>query len=333
MSKSQTEPTAHTDGAPDPSLQEIQAKMESMEEAIKEREISLLRALRTLMQDYSAFTAGEREDFPRAALLGVVFAYLRRRLIVVVGSLAALVFGVAQIGILMNQNTLIEQQNSLLQGQAEADRAQAVAALLSGLDATDSIRTRIAVAQLIDYGGAGVAPLIRLAADYDSPIGSAARTALSRSASSHSFDEMAEVAERLLDAINVAAGSDHAALRGALQEARFYVNGILNSSAMQSPADSTLNLRASLGLKLPHLNTAHLTVREGTMNAAQQGFFTRLLEDLTGRIEIICRNRGEADFPTVFEMWDSIGVISDSEHLVAGYALEVCAEVTVTITS
>lgn len=149
----------------------ISAELARFEEKAKEREISVFRGLKTFIEDFILFSKGKR-DFPQAAFVGLVFAYLRRRgMVLLIGSgLAAGVAGFQvyllfrQNQIMESQNRLIESQNRQVQVQTEANQLQAVSFLMSSLDAMDPVKAQIAVAQLAEYGSHGVAALARLVA-------------------------------------------------------------------------------------------------------------------------------------------------------------------------
>lgn len=167
---------------------ELEARLTEFEERIKEREVSVFRGLKTFVEDCVHFSRGER-DFPQAALIGLVFSYLRHRGIVLVfGGVLAGVLALIQVYLLFTQNGLIEAQNQTIKAQnqlveaqnrlgeiqtqqasaqAEASQLQAVSFLISSIDPTNTSRTELAVAQLSEYGMHGVAALLRLAAGQD----------------------------------------------------------------------------------------------------------------------------------------------------------------------
>jgi hypothetical protein len=145
----------------EPTLQTLQAKIEQLEESIKERENSLLRAIKTFVQDFLTFKAGGR-DFPRAATLGLIFAYLRPRLVLALGGLAAVGLAGMQVWLLLSQNKLIEQQNVMIGNQARSNRMQAISAMLAGADEKDP--SKLVLAQLSVYGEEGFDVLSALAA-------------------------------------------------------------------------------------------------------------------------------------------------------------------------
>jgi hypothetical protein len=147
----------------------------ALEERNKEREPSLLGAIRTLVADYQAWMRGDR-DFPRSAVLGAVFAYLRPRMILVLGSFAAVLVAILQIWMLARQNSLIEQQNTLIEKQGHALAAQTTVALMAGLDQENVPRTSFSI--LAAFGDIGLDSLLIAAQEPEDRSGSAARRAL-----------------------------------------------------------------------------------------------------------------------------------------------------------
>lgn len=158
-----------------PEVEELKAEIARLREENKERESSLLRAFKTLLEDYRAFQRGERA-FPQSAFLGLLFAYLRPRIIIVLGSIGAVIFAGAQVWMLYRQNDLIERQNVLITGQSYALRAQTTAALLAGLDDAGTM-SRSRLAMLSAFGDVGIESLLILARGRDQT-GEIARGAL-----------------------------------------------------------------------------------------------------------------------------------------------------------
>jgi hypothetical protein len=169
----------------------LQARIDQLEESLKERDPSVFRAIKTFVQDFAAFKAGER-DFPQAAALGLVLAYLRPRIILVIGSLAAVAFAGMQVWLLISQNRLIEQQNTMLESQARSNRMQAISALLAGLDSEKpSLAT---LSQLSTFGEEGFDVLFELASrdrSYAFPL-------LLAGVKRHTGEQAARVVERLV---------------------------------------------------------------------------------------------------------------------------------------
>lgn len=93
---------------PQPSVEQLSAQLQKLREDIKESQPNILGALRTFVFDVRDWRAGKR-DFPQSALLGLVFAYLRPRLVLAVGSVAAVILASAQLWLLWRQNTLFER--------------------------------------------------------------------------------------------------------------------------------------------------------------------------------------------------------------------------------
>jgi hypothetical protein len=158
-----------------PTVTELQAELQKLREDIKEQQPGLIGAVRTLLIDWDKWRKGER-DYPRAALLGVVFAYLRPRLTIVIGSIAAAILGVAQFWMLNRQNSLIEQQNRLIDGQSYALRAQTTAALLNDVDDERPL-SHAQLAVLLGFGDIGYESLMLLAKE-NNQAGETARRAL-----------------------------------------------------------------------------------------------------------------------------------------------------------
>ena len=177
----------------------IDSKIKELENVVKERETSILRAIKTLVQDFSEYHEGKRDEFPRAALYGAIFAYLRPRIVLVLGSIAAVVVGTLQLWLLFNQKTLIEQQNSYIHSQSESNRLQAVTAVLANLDNKDPDAIEIAVAQLSTFGDEGFEVLLRLTHSGSDEIAEAAQIGLSRSANSHSQSQSSKTTDLLLE--------------------------------------------------------------------------------------------------------------------------------------
>lgn len=155
--------------------EKTKADIAALEEKSKEREPSLLGAIRTLVADYQAWMQGDR-DFPRSAVLGAAFAYLRPRIVLVLGSFAAVLVAVLQIWMLARQNSLIERQNSLIERQGHALAAQTTVALMAGLDKENVPRTSFSI--LAAFGDIGLDSLLIAAQEPEDRSGSAARRAL-----------------------------------------------------------------------------------------------------------------------------------------------------------
>jgi hypothetical protein len=167
----------------------LQTRIDQLEESLKEREHSLLRAIKTFVEDIAAFRAGSRKDFPQAAALGLVFAYLRPRIVIVLGSIGAVIFAGVQVWLLVSQNRLIGQQNIMIESQARSNRMQAVSSLLEGLD--NSQPSEVKLAMLGVFGEEGFDVLMELAKRENA----AAIAALVRGAPQHSSSQGAEVVQ------------------------------------------------------------------------------------------------------------------------------------------
>lgn len=165
------------------SIAQLAAEIKKLRENQKEQQPNFLAAIKVLADDLEAWRQGER-DYPKAAMLGVIFAYLRPRILVVVGSVFAVTLGAMQVWMLYRQNALITQQNELvgqqnglISGQSYALRAQSTAALLADVgDDNPASSTRLAL--LSTFGDIGIDSLIVLARSKSSA-GEAARATLS----------------------------------------------------------------------------------------------------------------------------------------------------------
>ena len=191
---------------------EIEESVSELKESLKQRETSLIRALGTLIKDWNDYRQGDREAFPTDALLGVVWAYLRPRVAIVVASFGALALGGLQIWLLVQQNDLMKNQNQIVKTQAKTEQMAAISSVLGTLLAGDSISNKeaenIAIAQLIVYGNESFDVLIQLVRRMGT-VGDLSRQVLISGADAHSPEQsslaMGELANRLwLDHVGVA---------------------------------------------------------------------------------------------------------------------------------
>ena len=167
-------------------LASIRGEVAELRESIKEQQTGVLAALRTFVSDYEAFRDGKR-SFPRAAVLGLAFAYLRPRILLVAGSLAAVVVAGIQIVMFHRQNELLEQQNgfiqqqnSMLQRQERALTAQTTAVLLDGINiGPEDPDPRVSLLGI--YGDVGFDVLVDLASSQSASVATTAKTALLKS--------------------------------------------------------------------------------------------------------------------------------------------------------
>jgi hypothetical protein len=180
---------------------------------MKEREFSFLRSLKTLAEDLVAWGQGLRPDFPKAAVLGAVFAYLRPRVVILIAGFVAAAMGSLQVWLLLSQNKLIQQQNTLIEAQTKANRLEAVQSVLSSLGTLESFEAdstsylleeqspqyAIALAQLSAYGSEGIDVLRELASN-DGALGFLARRAVVASVDTLSPQQRAELLPPLLSA-------------------------------------------------------------------------------------------------------------------------------------
>jgi hypothetical protein len=184
-------------------LAELRNRVAKLDERLKENQASLFGAIKTLLDDVQDYRSGKR-DFQslRPAALGLLFAYLRPRLVIVVGSVLAALMGVAQLWLLWNQqqqleqqNTLIEQQSDLLAAQTKAGQISAITELVLALDPRDSIQSHIAQIQLAESGEIGVNVLIKLS-ESRGPASALAAAALYDQWRIHSASQASEVLHR-----------------------------------------------------------------------------------------------------------------------------------------
>ena len=170
-------------------VEELARRIDKIEASQKESEISILRALKTLVNDYRAYKDGEIDQFPESALWGVVFAYLRPRLVIVVASIAAVAIGSLQVWLLINQNRLLDQQNEFIDAQSRSDFTVAALAVLETLDEDSS--ELVAVKQLASLGGQGFELLYQLVCDRTNLEVTAAQ-ALAHTSPEHSLPQFAK---------------------------------------------------------------------------------------------------------------------------------------------
>jgi hypothetical protein len=181
-------PALHSE--PTDAIQQLRDEIKQLREDVKEREPSLIGALRTLVSDVREFQQGGR-DFPKAAVLGALFAYLRPRIVLLVGSLAAVVFAGAQLWILYAQTDVMREQTKLFGKQTELSeaqtdlltdektllRAQTTAALLNGIGKGEISARDVAL--LTAFGEIGFESLEILAAGDDQTADSVRRVLIS----------------------------------------------------------------------------------------------------------------------------------------------------------
>ena len=129
-------------------LQLLKEKVDKLEDEIKEKEISVLRAIRTLFTDLIAWRNGRREEFPWPAVIGFTFAYIRPRAILVLGSIAAIVFAAAQLVVLVRQNTLIERQNDLFESEKHSQQLEMLTDVILKINSTDDAQKQVASSAL-----------------------------------------------------------------------------------------------------------------------------------------------------------------------------------------
>lgn len=168
----------------DEKLDILQRDLDRLREEMKEREPSVLNAFRTFASDVVRWQRGER-DFPQSAALGVMFAYLRPRLILTAAGIGALVMAGMQVTLLVQQNTLIENQNALLESQTRSTQLAVVTEVLSKLNSDDEKQTDLLIAGLESYGDQALEPLIVVSKSNDDDLAQRALEAIVRSAGVH----------------------------------------------------------------------------------------------------------------------------------------------------
>ncbi|RLA41300.1 MAG: hypothetical protein DRR42_24825 [Gammaproteobacteria bacterium] len=180
-------------------LDRIEESIGKLHAAQKEREVSFIRALGTLTDDWIAYKKDERE-FPREALLGAVFAYLRPRVIIVLASLGAIMLGGFQVWLLLNQNRLLDQQNLLIDAQRRAGSLATINSILGSLKDEDDIV--LATSQLSTFGDEGFDVLITLSASrWKHAV--AAQTIIAGTAASHSKKQALAVIVSFADTLSM----------------------------------------------------------------------------------------------------------------------------------
>lgn len=90
---------------------EIKEKFHEFEEKLKQRENNLFRAVHTFMMDLHEFNSGKLKEFPQGSLIGLLYALLKRRMLIIIGGILASLFTIAQVWLLYNQNLLLKSQN------------------------------------------------------------------------------------------------------------------------------------------------------------------------------------------------------------------------------
>jgi hypothetical protein len=128
---------------------DLEKRVNEIAESLKEREVSFIRALATLIKDWQAYQKGDRSDFPKEAFLGAVYAYSRPRIAIAIGAFGALILGGLQVWLLVQQTHLLQNQNEIVDAQARSEEMSAVSSVLSTLAAGNPAAARgLAVAQL-----------------------------------------------------------------------------------------------------------------------------------------------------------------------------------------
>lgn len=148
---------------------EFDQKLAGAEEKQKSRDPNIISALRTFLHDSRAYAQGERADFPQEALIGVVGAWLRPRLVILFGSLFALILGAGEFYLIYKQNQIIERQaqimadqNQLAEEQSRINKAQTISTLLPALSDEHSLDTHMLLAAYGDVTVDVLWPLVKL---------------------------------------------------------------------------------------------------------------------------------------------------------------------------
>ena len=116
-------------------LEAIDQRLSKTEKLIKENQYNFFTAIRIFIQDFRDYKNGKRE-FPESALYGLITAYFRPRMVLVIGAVASGIFGALQIWILVNQNRIIRKQSEIMEVQTsvmEEDTWSNKAATITGL--------------------------------------------------------------------------------------------------------------------------------------------------------------------------------------------------------
>lgn len=95
---------------------ELDEKIANVREEMKEKEPNVLAAIRTFVDDLVAWNRGDR-SVPRSAAIGLAFALLRPRIILVIGSIAAIGTAILQIFLIWGQNEILAEQSKFLKAQ------------------------------------------------------------------------------------------------------------------------------------------------------------------------------------------------------------------------
>lgn len=179
-------------------LDRIEREIQEVREESKERESSVLRAVRTFFRDIAEFKRGAR-GFPESATLGLLNAYLRPRIVIFVGSLLGAVLAGLQFWLIYGQSQIMERQNEIMNVQTErmeeqtrVAEVQAVASMMSMIDPANPESTEIGIAQLAEHGDAGFDALLSLAGS-SAGVATYARRTLFESGRQHDLDQFVKV--------------------------------------------------------------------------------------------------------------------------------------------
>jgi hypothetical protein len=279
-------------------------RLRVLEDAVKEREVSLLRALRTFVSDFHAYTTGERPDFPRAAAVGLLFAYLRPRVVLVLGSIAATVLAAIQLGLLLNQNQLIKQQNNFIAQQTQSDRAQAISSILSQLDPRDTIAAEAGMIQMALFSEQGFEALLELSKS-ESDLGRLADRALLSGVSRHTPEQAVRAFHALFFSYWQSPG-----------RVGPFSSGWLRIDA--STPDSSRNAIVQAGINLVRYRALQPFLRNAPRDSVRQALGEPVMELITMYYGTFMYNYGEP-LPRTFPA--SFGHVSDTAPLSAAQRL------------
>lgn len=146
-------------------LDQLRTEVQELRDTVKSRETNLARSLGTAIKEY--WTTG---NLSQEAIFGVVNAFLFPRLVVVIGSVAAVVLGGLQAWLFIEQNTMMSDQNKIMRFQSEAveaqlknERIEAADALLASIDFDELDSVRRAIPRLRLLGPIGQEAILEYA--------------------------------------------------------------------------------------------------------------------------------------------------------------------------
>ena len=203
-------------------LAEFRKRMDGFEETLKEREVHLIKAIITLINDWNSYTTGAREKFPREALMGLIYAYIRPRIAIAVAGFGAMLFAAIQVWLLLQQNQLISKQNEIANSQAGIAQMTAINGVLNTLLIGNSGQSvdveELAISQMAVYSDQSFEVLAELGRNAGE-LGALARSAILRGGNTHSIEQSAIALGVFSDRFAI----DHSSILGLLEldEAEF----------------------------------------------------------------------------------------------------------------